>query len=57
MKRRKNPCPWWKGHAWHRPRLAGFLAMSETCSRCGLIKVFDGVMDEYHYYEPKDPTR
>ena len=54
MKRRKSPCPWRKGHDWQTPWLSGPLTMRETCARCGLVKVFNGALDEYTYYAPKE---
>ena len=53
MKRRKNPCPWWKGHDWHESGYDGLLTVRETCARCGLVKVFNGALDETYYIEPK----
>ena len=52
MKRRKNPCPWWKGHDWHESGYDGLLTVRETCARCGLVKVFNGALDETYYIEP-----
>ena len=52
MKRRKNPCPWWKRHDWRRTAYDGFITVSETCTRCGLIKIFNGALDETTYYKP-----
>ena len=53
MKRRKNPCPWWKGHDWHESGYDGLLTVREACARCGLVKVFNGALDETYYIEPK----
>lgn len=53
-KRRKNPCPWWRGCAWSAGDLTGPLTMRETCVRCGASRTFNGALDEYTYYAPKD---
>ena len=53
MKRRKNPCPWRKGHDWHESGYDGLLTVRETCTRCGLVKGFNGALDETYYIEPK----
>ena len=53
MKRRKT-CSWWRGCSWSAGELTDFMTMRRTCTRCGLIEVFDGSLDETYYIEPKE---
>lgn len=48
----RKKCPWWRGHAWRTDGLTGPLSMQETCARCGLVKVFNGALDETEYFWP-----
>lgn len=55
MAEKRKECSWWRGHAWSEGVLAGPLSMRETCTRCGLTKVFNGALNETVYYWPKEP--
>lgn len=50
----RKKCSWWRGHDWRTDGLTGPLSMQETCTRCGLVKVFNGALNETDYYWPKE---
>ena len=45
-------CPWWRGHVWREDGLIGPLSMREICTQCGLVKVFNGALNETEYFLP-----